>query len=55
MVSLFPGQFKADLFERAGRMSVDTNATRPASDPMAEMISDEVVNIFENVSKFFGN
>ena len=54
LVSLFPGGLKADLFERAGRMSVDTNATRPASDPMAEMISDEVVNIFENVAKFTG-
>jgi len=49
---LFPNQLKADLFERASRVSVDSRMTNSASEKRAEMISDEVVNIFENAARF---
>ena len=65
LVSLFPNQLKADLFERASRVSVDSRMTNSASEKrgkgiflltksftVAEMISDEVVNIFENAARF---
>jgi len=52
LVSLFPNQLKADLFERASRVSVDSRMTNSASEKRAEMISDEVVNIFENAARF---
>lgn len=65
LVSLFPSQLKADLFERAFRVSVDSRMTNKASEErgksifgvcnsclVAEQISEEVVNIFENAARF---
>ena len=40
LVSLFPSQLKADLFERASRVSVDSRMTNKASEERGKSILD---------------
>ena len=51
LVTLFPENNKADLFERAGRISIRTNETQP-EDPTADLISNECVTIFEHAAGY---